>query len=261
MRAESHGFGGEKEPSVHDKRCALSLKDTKTCKCKCGGSLHGSAWKTETLSRPSTPRASSSQNRAGRAILTLAIAVTVGGTIGGVAITGGFNASSNGGDDLSVQVNVDLDKAISALSSLGFGGRQTSNIGASGAGYPTGCADSATGQVKEFLVHYPCVQYTAKTWTITRRGVTSQVVFSWVEMPTSFLASHYKVLVDTYSTGNPPGVSSAFNGRCYASGQQDSTVWTVEVQPTGNLDFDRMILQASARGPLSGEYLEKHCII
>jgi hypothetical protein len=110
------------------------------------------------------------------------------------------------------------------------------------------------------LTHYPCEQYAADTWTITRQDSTTQVVFGWVEMPTTSLARQYKAVVDSYSTGNPPGVSSAFNGRCYASGQQDSTVWTVEVQPTGNLSADRMILQAAAQQKLSPDYLGEHCV-
>jgi hypothetical protein len=79
-------------------------------------------------------------------------------------------------------------------------------------------------------------------------------------MPTPSLASVYKTVVDAYGTGNPPGASSAFDGRCYASEQQDSTVWTVEVQPIGNPDIDQAILQAAAQRKFSSAYLSEHCV-
>lgn len=125
--AESRGFGDEKESSVHDKSCALSLKDPTTCKCKCGGRLHGSVWKTTAPGGPDVQAVPSRQSKVRRAV-ALAVAVTVAGTVGGIAVTGNFSASSNGSNNLSVQVSVDLSKAISALSLLGFGGRRTSNL-------------------------------------------------------------------------------------------------------------------------------------
>jgi hypothetical protein len=247
---------------VHDERCAQSRSDPTTCECACGGRLHGSAWTGPASNgrgvRPIPPRRR--KRKIGR-VVTLAVAVTVAGTVGGLAVTGSFDASTNGGDDLSVQVNVDLNNAISGLSSLQFGGRLISNVSTSGSTRPTNCAENASGQVRQFLTHYPCKQFAAEKWAITRRSVTTQVVFSWVEMSTTVLAGQYKVLVDTYGTGNPPGVPTAFNGRCYASGQQDSTVWTVEVQPTENLNIDRIILQAAVKTKLSPDYLDKHCVI
>jgi hypothetical protein len=209
--AESRGCGDEKEPSVHDKRCSLSLKDRKTCTCKCGGRLHGSAWKTTAPGGPGVQAVPSRQSNVRRAV-AIAVAFTVAGTVGGLAVTGNFSASSTGTYHLSVQVSVDLNSAISALSLLGFGGRRISNSGTSGAGHHTDCAKSTTGQVKKFLTHYPCEQYAANTWAITRQDATAQVAFAWVEMPTTSLAAQYKAVVDTYGTGNPPGVSSAFNG-------------------------------------------------
>lgn len=246
---------------AHGKRCALSLKDPKTCKCDCGGRLHGSAWKPDTLGAPDSRAVPSRQRKARRAVAVV-VAVTVAGTVGGLAATGNFSASSNNSSsDLSVQVNVDLNRTIDALSSLGFGGRRISTSGTSGSSYRTGCAESATGLVRQFLTHHPCEQFSAETWTITRQDATAQVAFSWVEMPSASLAGQYKAEVDTYSTGNPPGVSMAFDGRCYASDQQGSTVWTVEVQPTGNAKVDRGILQAATKRSLSPYYLRKHCVI
>jgi hypothetical protein len=79
-------------------------------------------------------------------------------------------------------------------------------------------------------------------------------------MGTATQARRYKVKVDVYGTGNPPGVSPLdFNGRCYTSRQRETTVLTVEVQPTGNVNVDREILQAAARRKLSRSYLKQHC--
>jgi hypothetical protein len=249
--------GDDKEPSVHGKSCALSLKDPKTCKCECGGSLHGSAWKTGASDARATPPRKSKVRRAA----AFTVAVTAAGTVGGLAITGHFDSSSNHGNDLSVQVNIGLNSAIDKLSSLGFGGRQISNSGTSGLSHPTDCATSATGLVRQFLARHPCVQYAAVVYTATRQGTSTQVAFSWVEMPAASLATQYKDEVDTYGTGNPPGVSPAFNGHCYASGQQDSTVWTVWVLPTGDINVDQTILQAAAQRTFPSAYLQKHCVI
>jgi hypothetical protein len=79
-------------------------------------------------------------------------------------------------------------------------------------------------------------------------------------MATASLAGKYKGKVDASGTGNPPGVSSAFDGDCYASDQQGMTVWTVEVKTTGNKKFDQGILQDAVKGDLSEAYLQKHCI-
>jgi hypothetical protein len=190
----------------------------------------------------------------------IATVLTVTGTLGGLTATGTFSSSADASSGVSVQAAVDLNKAISAFAGLGFGGKLASSVGAPYANDPTNCAESATGQVKKFLAHYSCEQYAADMWAITRQGFVTDVVFAWVEMPTAALASRYKAVVDTYNTGNPPGVSSAFNGRCYASGQEDATVWTVEIKPTGNVDADRMILQVAAQEDLSPAYLAKHCV-
>ena len=161
---------------------------------------------------------------------------------------------------MSVQATFDLNKAMSALDGLGFGGKVVAGVGAPYGNDPTNCAQSATGQVKVFLTHYPCMQYAADTWTITGQDSSTYVVFAWTEMPITLLADRYKALVDKFGSGNPPGVSPFFNGLCYASGQQGSTVWTVEVQPTGNPDVDPKILQAAAPQELPVAYLAKHCV-
>ncbi|MGH3251770.1 MAG: hypothetical protein ACRDOI_36935 [Trebonia sp.] len=158
-----------------------------------------------------------------------------------------------------MQATFDLNKAVSALGGLGFGGKVVAGVGAPYGNDPTNCAESATGQVKVFLTHYPCEQYAADTWTITRQDSSTYVVFAWTEMPITPLADRYKALVDEFGSGNPPGVSPFFNGRCYASGQQGVTVWTVEVEPTGNLNVDPKILQAAAPQELPTAYLARHC--
>jgi hypothetical protein len=79
-------------------------------------------------------------------------------------------------------------------------------------------------------------------------------------MPTTALGSQYKAIVDEYNTGNPPGMSLAFNGLCYVSGQVGTIVWTVQVEPTGNVNADQQILQAAVLGILAPSYLRRHCI-
>jgi hypothetical protein len=252
-------------PSWHSKACAESPAPKSECTCKCNKRLHGilAGTRLEDTLRPwEVPdfQEKEPHKKKVRWAAAAAAVVTVTGTVGGLTATGTFGTPSDGGSGLSMQVNVDLNKAISALSVLGFGGKEISSVGISGTSDPTNCSESATGRVRIFLTHYPCKQYAADTWTITRQDSTTNVVFAWVEMPATSLASRYKTIVDTYSTGNPPGVSSAFNGLCYASGQQDSTVWTVEIRPTGNVNVDRTILQAAAQQELSPAYLAEHCI-
>ena len=157
-------------------------------------------------------------------------------------------------------MNVDLEGTIASLSSLGFVVRDASKPGTSGFLRSADCAGSATGLVAKFFILHPCEQFIAETWTITRRGITNFVAFSWVEMTTMTLADQYKAVADIYGTGNPPGVSSAFNGLCYASDQQGSTVWTVEVKTTGQAKLDQGILQDAVEGDHPENYLQKHCV-
>jgi hypothetical protein len=81
-----------------------------------------------------------------------------------------------------------------------------------------------------------------------------------MEMPTAVLAGDYKATVDLAGSGNSPGVPLTFNGFCYASGQQGTTVWTVFLRPTGRVGVDRRILQTVAREKLKVSYLRHHCI-
>jgi hypothetical protein len=192
--------------------------------------------------------------------MALTITATVAITIGAFTVTTVFGGSSSGDEHLSVQVNADLNKALAGLTAIGF--RHTLNLDpdTSGPSYRADCAQGATGEVKQFLTRHPCKQYAIATRTITRRRTTALVAFSWVEMPTIALAGQYKTTVDTQNTGNPPGVSLAFNGLCYASGQSGLVVWSVQVQPTGHVNADREILQAATLGKLSSSYLRQHCI-
>jgi hypothetical protein len=214
---------------------------------------------SESLDSPYVQRVPLRQRRVRRA-LAPSVAVTITGTVGGLAITGNFGASSSTSSHLSAQVNVDLKGTIATLSSLGFGGREISSSGTSGSSRHTDCAESSTGLVRKFFTQHPCEQYTAETWTITRQGANALVAFSWMKMATASLASQYKVEVDAYGTGNPSGISPAFNGYCYASDQQGLAVWTVEVQPTGKAKTDQGILQDAVKGDLSQDYLQKHCV-
>lgn len=261
VQAEAQvGTRGEKEPSVaHGKACALSLRDPSTCECECGGRLHGSAWKAGNANSPPHVRRVRSRQRKVRRTLAFTAAVTVTGTFAGLTLTGNFSAPSTTDSYLSTQINVDLNETITTLASLGFGGRKTSNSGTSGSSDRQDCAESTTGLVRQFFTKHPCVQYTAETWTITRKGSNDLVAFSWVEMSTASLAGKYKGTVDASGTGNPPGVSSAFDGDCYASDQQGVTVWTVEVKTTGNAKLDQGILHDAVKEDLSEAYLKKHC--
>lgn len=248
----------------HDHGCADSVEPPEGCKCKCKRRYHGTGIYDIPDVSPDNSHApaASSRRRKGRRALAITLAVSVaGGAAVGLTASGTFSASSAGGSDLSVKVNVDLSRTIAALSSLGFGGRQVSTSGAAGSRRLTECAGNATGQVRQFLAHHRCERYQAQTWLITRRGTAAQVALSWVEMPTASLARQYKGVVDKYGTGNPPGLSPAFDGRCYASNQQGSTVQTVEVQATGNLKADRDILRAAAPWRISSDYLQIHCVI
>jgi hypothetical protein len=252
-------------PPGHSTACAESDAPKNECECRCGGALHGilAITSNEEASRPweapnpppMRPRRSKSKKAAAAAVLT------VTGTLGGLTATGTFNSSASASSGLSVNVTADLNKAIGSLAGIGFGGKLLSSTGTLANNNSTDCAGTASGQVKTLLTHYPCKQYASDTWAITRQGSTTDVAFSWVEMPTTALAIRYKSIVDKFDTGNPPGVSPAFDGLCYASGQQDATVWTVEIQPTGNVSSDRETLQAATPAGLPSPYLAKHCVI
>jgi hypothetical protein len=227
----------------HDKGCADSPNPPEDCECKCKRRYHGTGIYDIPDVLPESPygAAAPPRRRKGRRALVITLALSVSaGTAIGLAASGTFGASSSGSSDLSVKVNVDLNKTISELSSLGYGERQVATSGTTTR--RTECPGSSTRQVRKFLIRNHCEQYQAQTWVITRRGATARVALSWVEMRTASLARKYKGVVDTYGSGNPPGVSSAFDGRCYASAQRGSTIQTVEVQATGKVDADRDIL-------------------
>jgi hypothetical protein len=113
--------------------------------------------------------------------------------------------------------------------------------------------------VKQFLTSHPCKEYANALLTEREEKTDAHVAMTWVVMPNTALATTYKSKADTYRYGNPPGEPPAFNGRCYASGQNGSTVWAEQVQPTGHPSLDQQVLQASAPANLSAEYLREHC--
>jgi hypothetical protein len=258
---------------AHTKTCAISLRDPRFCKCACRGALHGIAWAPKTQPTPEggtvppqrgTVR--SRQKKVRRAVGATTVAVAL--TFGGLTVTGTFDSPARGTDDssasgasyLSTQVNVDLQATFKTLSSLGFNIKDTPSSGTSGFVQSRNCASTSTGQVSKFFANNPCEQYIAETWTITRQGKSTVVAFSLVEMSTPALASLYKAVVDTYGTGNPPGVSSQFDGHCYASNQQDLAVEAVEVKPLGEAKIDQGILQDSMNDNLSQAYVQRHCV-
>jgi hypothetical protein len=242
------------------RRCSKS-KDPRCRGCKCGGDFHGSArpgfGRTPIPKTATDQSAPPSQSKTLRnVVLTVTLAAAV--IVGPLAISGTLNSSSNGDNNLTVQVKIDLAKSLGALATvLGLRGAPGVNSGPS---YHEDCATSATRAVSTFLKLNHCKQYATATRTVVKAGVTAQVAFSWVEMPSAALAAQYKAKVDAPRTGNPPGVSLAFNGFCYASGRQGATVWTVLVKPTGRVNIDREILRVAARRKLTSTYLRRHCI-
>jgi hypothetical protein len=266
---------------AHTKSCAISLRDPRTCKCACDGALHGVRWAPKSQptpeGHPAPPQPGTVRSRQRKIRRALgAITVGVALTFGGLTVTGTFDSQAGGtnessasdtGDSppsgashLTTQANVDLKETFSTLSSLGFKIKDTPSSGSSGFVRSKNCAATSTGQVSKFFTSHPCEQYIAETWTITRQGKSTSVAFSLVEMSTPILASLYKTVVDTYGTGNPPGVSSQFDGQCYASNQQESAVEAVEVKPLGEAKIDQGILQDSMSDDLSQAYLERHCV-
>lgn len=239
---------------AHTWKCAFSPSPRSKCECTgCEGRLHG----TGRLSNG--PRTTSTRTPSRRTSLKVPITITATITAGAITATvsGAFDSPASG-TDLSVQVNVDLNKVISTLSLLKYSGKQISTSGAS-VPEPEGCAKDSTKEVKVFLTEHPCKDYSADTWMIYQNNISTQVAFSWVEMSTSSLARQYKTKVDTPGTGNPPGISSAFDGHCYASRRQGDTVWSAEVRPTGNEKIDQGLLESAVQENLSSGYLKIHC--
>lgn len=201
------------------------------------------------------PAASPHQGRSGL-VVSLTIAATFG--IGALTLSASLNGSSTSGDSLTVQVKADLTQAIAALAELGF--HSTRSMNTRSPKSAAGCAASATGEVRQFLTRHPCKEDATTILTTHRQGTTTQLAMSWVVMPTSILATQYRAKVNREGLGNPPGEPPAFNGLCYASGQNGLTVWAEQVKPTGDSNVDREILQAAAPSKLTSAYLHLHCI-
>lgn len=184
----------------------------------------------------------------------LAITVTATLAIGSVTAGITLNGSSSAASTLEVQVKADSSQMVAALAKLGFGGSYT-------VGSPsTDCIQQSSGDVRRFLARHPCQEFAANNFSINKQSMTSQMAISWVVMPSGNLAAEYKTVADTPGKGNPPGESSVFNGSCYASGQDGNTVWTEQVQPTGDKDSDQNLLRATAPAKLSSDYLKLHCV-
>ncbi len=242
-------------------KCKSAESRRETCTCSCNGDFHGSTRRgsgqrtTPAEAQTAPPRHTKTLRNV---VVTFAVAASV--TIGSLAFSGALTGPASGGDSLSVQVQVDLDKVLGALAAvLGLRNTQAPGSSASGPNYYPDCASNATGQVKQFLDLHPCKQFATATRTVAKTGTTARVAFSWVEMPSLSLANQYKIWIDKSGTGNPPGVPLTFNGLCYASGQQGATVWSVFVRPTGNPNIDREILLVAAREKLTPSYLRQHC--
>jgi hypothetical protein len=200
--------------------------------------------------------------------LTLSLAaagLAIAGTLVGVTV----NGSTAGGGSLTVQVRIDITRALAALAKLSLGklpsASSARSVGiqpkasSSNPTYGTDCAKTATKEVKQFLTSHSCKEYATALLTEHEQTMDAHVAMTWVVMPSTALATTYKSKADRYRYGNPPGEPPAFNGRCYASGQNGSTIWTEQVQPTGRPAVDQAVLHASAPVNLSTEYLREHC--
>ena len=186
--------------------------------------------------------------------IALALSLVAVATVGAVTITTTWSGASSGGSTLTVQAKADVTRVVTALSALGFRDAAHS-ISYNG----TDCKTAATNEVRQFFIRHPCKEYASAIVTNSSHGITTKVAISWVTMPTPSLASQYKALADTFGTGNPPGQPLTFDGHCYASGQDGTTVWAEQVEPTGQVYADRKILQAAAPVTLSSSELQR-CI-
>jgi transposase-like protein len=244
-----------------DTRCRTS--SGKKCECDCGGAFHGStrhrsSRRVVPIGVPAQPEPQRRTNILRN--VAVGFMVTAVLAIGPLVISETLSGSAAAGNSLSVQVKIDLNKALSELAiALGLHSTQGPGSRTSGPNYYPDCTKNATGDVKQFLTLYRCKQYVTAIRTLTNKGETVQVAFTWLEMTTSALAGKYQTKVDRLGTGNPPGVPLVFNGHCYASGQQEMTVWTVFVRSTGNKNVDWKILQAAARRKFTSSYLQQHC--
>jgi transposase len=246
-----------------DTRCKKATTTRRNCTCKCSGAFHGSARSGGSKSKGSTQELSTQTRKPKtlrNVVVTVALVVSFG--IAYLTVNGTLGGSASSGSSLSVQVQIDLDKILGALATaLGLRAAHGPGVSTSGPTYHPDCADSATKGVKNFLENHHCRQFATATRTLVNTGITAQVAFSWIEMPTLGLATDYKMEIDAPGTGNPPGISSAsFNGDCYASSQQGETVRTIWVRPTGDAKVDQEILQAAAQGKLAPSYLSRHCV-
>lgn len=199
----------------------------------------------------------SPSRRRKRRRLTVAVTVAVALGVGAVTIdlsTSGKSANSS--NAITVQANLDLKLVVAKLLKLRFAGTSM----AQPTGSDSGCAQDASGDVKQFLTLHPCKDSALSSITMHKKRISTQAVVSWVVMPTNTLANQYKLVADEPGKGNPPGESAIFTGLCYASGQSGDTVWAAQVLPTGDLAADRQILQAIAPIALSRSYQKAHCI-
>lgn len=237
---------------------------------KSGYPLPGGGWAAESTPRKprrrrkATPPAQDPQPppRSGYSglAITLTVAAVLTIAIGAITVTATVGSGAKRDRTLSVQVKANLNQIATDLATLGF--RAIRSITpAPEPSYSTNCAGSATGGVRQFLTRHPCKEYATATLITHKRGNKAKVAITWVVMPTKALARQYKHQAGKPGGGNPPGQPPAFNGLCYASGQNGPTVWAEQVQTTGPLSLHakRKILQSAALRKLSREYLQVHC--
>jgi hypothetical protein len=197
--------------------------------------------------------------------------VAAGGLAIGIIVNWPLGGSASSGNSLTVQVEIDIKQAIAELAELGFhelgfhakSPRGTHSISANSPGHSAECGQSASREVRRFLTPNRCKEYASRMLTISRRGITTHVVITWVVMRNPTLARQYEGKIKAppiQKVGNPPGQSPViFTGYCFASHQNGAKVWAEQVQPTGNKTIDRKTLQAAAPMKLTSKYLGKNC--
>jgi hypothetical protein len=180
-------------------------------------------------------------------VVTIAVALTfaAGGVTAGVLATG----SPSDVSDVKVSQG-DVAPTSSTFAQVGFKGVESALFAA---GYNNidyaidfggNCEAHSYGLVKSFFKAHPC-RWLTRAYLAIHDGSESEAIIaiSWVGMPSVASAEAYKKLVDEGGTGNVTELSREvgpyravkFDGEFYASGEEGSSVWNVQVQPVGLL--------------------------
>lgn len=97
-----------------------------------------------------------------------------------------------------------------------------------------GCAESATGEVHEYLVEHPCRGLQRASFSVSPDGSDRIVVsVAWIEMPNDAQAAALKRLADTPDTGSvlPLDKRITLTGQHYDSAVDGTLVTIAEAEP------------------------------